>query len=276
MKPNLERLETRDTPSVSATYSTGILTVCGDDAANNIVVSADASGNLRVTNNAALVPIQTITGAPTTAGLTLVTVDAMAGADTIVLDRSLNTLDANGALAASPNALLWGGPGADFINPLIGGFLGGIVGNPIVGNVVSRGGPGNDFINSGFGNDIMFGGKGDDTFQWLPGTLVDAFFGGDGFDTGVVVGNDNGQADAFLLAQDPNVPGGVLFQRTNLVPFSIAMQDIEKVKLMTQSGDDTIQVNDLRGTDVVKVVADGGLGNDVVVQNDPGVLVVVK
>ena len=55
-----------------------------------------------------------------------------------------------------------------------------------------------------------------------------------------------------------------MFQRTNLVPFFIDIGTTETVVMQTQSGDDTITVNDLTGTGVRRVVADGGVGNDVV------------
>ena len=279
---SLEQLEDRATPAVMALFSTGILTVTGDAAANNIVVSADVNGNLQVTNNAQNVQIQSIFGTPNKASLQLINVDAKGGNDMITLDTSLNTLDANGKLAYAPNAVLMGGAGNDFLNPLIGGFVGGLPPQgaplpPIVGNVVQMGGSGDDFLNSGFGNDIMLGEGGNDTLQWLPGTLIDHYDGGAGFDTGVVVGNDTAipdfatpdpndtsNADKFLLTKDPNNPGGVLFQRTNLVPFFITMDNVENVTMRTGAGNDTITIGDLSGTDVKQVVAEGGLGDDII------------
>ncbi len=279
---SFERFEDRTTPAVTALFSTGILTVTGDAAANNLVVSADANGNLQVTNNAQNVQIQAVFGTPNKASLQLINVDAKGGNDLITLDKSLNTLDANGKLAFAPDAVLMGGAGNDFINPLIGGFVGGTPPQgaplpPIVGNVVQMGGPGNDFLNSGFGNDVMLGQGGNDTLQHLPGTLLDHYDGGGGFDTGVVVGNDTASldfatpdpndtsnADKFVLTADPNNPGGVLFQRTNLVPFFITMDKVENVTMRTGVGNDTVTIGNLSGTDVQQVVVEGGLGNDVI------------
>ncbi len=261
-------LEDRTTPAVSAVFNTNVLDVVGDGAANTIVVSADAGGNLQVTNNGATVAIRSVFGAPTRAALTQVTVDGRGGNDTITLDRSLNTRDANGKLAFAPNAVLLGGGGNDTLVPLIGGFVGGVPGNAIVGNVIQKGGAGNDTLTSGFGNDLMFGEGGDDRLVWLPGTLIDHYDGGTGADTGVVVGNDNpingSNADAFVLGQDPNSPGDVLFQRTNLVPFFITMTSVEAVELRTQGGDDRITINDLSGTRVRSVFVDAGEGDDVI------------
>ncbi len=255
-------LENRLTPAVTATFLTDTLVVTGDSAANSIVVSADMSGNLVVTNAGNPVDVRVISGMANKASTTLIQVRTGAGNDSIVLDRSLNTLDANGKIAASPNAILWGGSGNDTLTPQIGGFTGGVIGAPIIGNVTQYGGDGNDTLTSGFGNDLMYGQGGNDTLIWLPGTLLDVYEGGAGTDNAVIVGNDNGQGDAFVLSQHPTVPGRVLFQRTNLVPFFVDINDCERVTMNTQSGDDTIQINDLWGTDVRAVAVNAGIGND--------------
>jgi Ca2+-binding RTX toxin-like protein len=256
------QFEERVVPAVIANYLTDVLSVTGDGQANNIQVSADTNGNLIVTNNGTPVKINVVSGMPVKGSLKTVVVDAKGGNDIIGLDRSLNTLDATGKLASSPNASLSGGTGADTITPLIGGFVGGVVGAPIVGNTVMDGGDGNDTLTSGFGNDVMIGGNGNDTLIWLPGTLLDVYEGGAGTDNGVIVGNDNNQGDNFVLDKHPTVEGRVLFQRTNLVPFFVDMDDVETVTMRTQSGDDSIAISNLTGTDVRMVVSDGGIGND--------------
>ncbi len=259
--PSLDTLETREVPAVMAVFNTSTLSVVGDAAANNIVVSADTAGNLQVTNNGVAVSITTTFGSATKANLSNVFVDAKGGDDSINLDRSLNVLDANGKLASAPSGVLSGGGGNDNISAGTGGFVGGVIGNVIVGNLVMDGGSGDDFLNSGFGNDVLLGGDGNDTMQWLPGTLVDTFDGGSGNDTAIVVGNGNNQGDAFRLDADPTT-GGALFQRTNLVPFKIGITTTENVVMRTQSGDDSITVTALAGTGVNRVVMDGGDGND--------------
>jgi Ca2+-binding RTX toxin-like protein len=263
-QPLLSALEAREVPAVTAVFNTSLLTVTGDGNANAITVAADGSGNLTVTNNGTPVTIQVTAGTATKTSLTTVNVDAKGGNDTILLDRSLNVLDANGKLVSAPGGTLRGGAGNDSISALTGGFVGGVVGNPIVGNLVMDGGDGADFLNSGFGNDIMLGGGGNDILQWLPGTLIDTFDGGGGTDTAIIVGNGNNQGDAFVLAANPTVPGRVLFQRTNLIPFTIDINAVETVNMQTASGDDTVTVGNLAGTAVKTVVVDGGDGNDTV------------
>lgn len=242
-------LENRTTPAVSAVFNTDALFVVGDAAANTIVVSATPAGALSVTNNGVAVPIQADFGTPTLTNLKTVTVEGGRGNDIITLDPSLNTRDAAGKLLFAPSATLRGGDGDDTLDPNIGGFLGGVLGAAIIGNVVQEGGAGNDFLDSGFGNDIMRGGSGNDILQWLPGTLLDVYDGGSGQDIGRVVGNDNNQGDAFLLRA--NGDGRVRFDRTNLVPFTVFMDNVETVDLRTQSGDDTITIGSLDRKSVV-------------------------
>jgi len=274
--PKVNALEAREVPAVLAAFNTDSLTVLGDGAANNIVVAADASGNLTVTNNGAAVGITTIAGVANKANLNTITVDARGGNDSIVIDRSVNVLDSAGRLTASANGTLLGGSGNDTIRVLSGGFVGGVIGNPIVGNFTMLGGSGDDFLDSGFGNDAMFGEGGNDTLRWLPGTLIDTFDGGSGQDTAIIVGNtslipdvttpdpnDTSNGDAFRLDADPTT-GGALFQRTNLIPFRVGITTTETVVMQTGGGNDTITVTALAGTGVRNVVADGGDGNDVI------------
>jgi Ca2+-binding RTX toxin-like protein len=260
--PALNTLEAREVPAVLAAFNTDTLTVIGDNTDTDIAVSAAADGTLQVFSNGTAVPISTIAGTPNKANTNNINVDAGGGNDSISIDRSVNVLDANGKLAASPNGTLRGGSGNDAIKVMSGGFVGGVIGNPIVGNFAMYGGSGDDFLDSGFGNDQLFGEGGNDTMRWLPGTLIDTFDGGSGNDTAVVVGNGNNQGDNFRLDADPTT-GGALFQRTNLVPFRIGITTTETVTMQTQSGDDTITVTALAGTGVKNVVMDGGDGNDV-------------
>jgi Ca2+-binding RTX toxin-like protein len=273
--PQLHALEAREVPAVLAFFNTDSLVVLGDDAPNNIVVAADSAGALQVTNNGAAVAIASAAGTPNRANLKSITVDARGGNDSVVIDRTVNVPDANGKLAASANGALFGGAGNDTLRVLSGGFVGGVIGNPIVGNFALFGGAGDDFLDSGFGNDALFGGDGNDTMRWLPGTLIDTFDGGAGLDTAIVVGNttpipdlstddpnDTSNGDSFRLDADPTT-GGALFRRTNLIPFSIGITRTENVVMQTGGGDDRITVTALAGTGVRSVVLDGGDGNDV-------------
>ena len=247
--PTFEMLEVRENPSITSFFSAGVLSVAGDHAANKISVTADAGGNLLVNGN-------TVAGA-TRNSVALITVDGGAGNDTIIIDKSVDTRDANGVLVRSPDTQLYGGDGNDTLLPQNGGIVGGLAGvingvvvGPVVGNSVAFGGRGDDIFISGPGNDQFYGGQGDDTYVWPPGTLTDIFDGGSGKDTATIIGNDNAN-DIFVLGAGPD--GSALFQRTNLVNFSVFMKNVETVNLRPGTGSDQVFVNSLKGTDVVNV-----------------------
>ena len=109
------QVESRIVPATLATFQTSILSITGDSAANNILVSADTGGNLVVTDNGVAVAVRSSFGAATRANTTPITVEGRGGDDVIVLDRSLNTFDANGKLAFALDAVLDGGRGTDYL-----------------------------------------------------------------------------------------------------------------------------------------------------------------
>jgi Ca2+-binding RTX toxin-like protein len=271
-RPHCEHLEDRCVPAVTALFNTDTLIVNGDSQANSIVVGADSAGNLTVTHNGQSVAIRKLVGNATLAETTNIVINGGDGNDTLVTDRSLNTL-VNGSLARSPNAVLKGGGGNDIIKPGHGGIVGGLAGvvngvvvGPVVGNCFMDGGSGNDSLTSGFGNDIMFGGSGNDSYLWPPGTLSDIWDGGSGFDTATIVGNDTflsaaPAADQFVLSANGS---DVLFQRVNLVQFSVDITGTEAVVLRPGAGDDTVTVNSLVGVSSLRLVTvEGADGNDV-------------
>src|SRR5262249_18616663 len=124
----MEQLETRMVPATQAFFAGGVLAVFGDAANNNILVAADANGKLQVTDNGVAVNIQVFGNTPATNAQTgLIFIDGGAGNDVITTDKSLNVLDANGKLASSPSAIVFGGDGNDVVTLGQGGFLGGVV-----------------------------------------------------------------------------------------------------------------------------------------------------
>jgi Ca2+-binding RTX toxin-like protein len=272
-RPRLEALEDRLAPAVQAIFNGGILAVVGDAANNNIMVGADAAGNLTVTEQGQTVAI---TGDPANANLTnlaTITVRGRAGDDILTTARSLNSLT-NGVLSKSPTAELYGNDGNDSLTVGHGGIIGGLAGvdlatgkviGQVAGNSFMDGGIGNDTLTSGFGNDTMRGGLGDDTYVWLPGTLTDTWEGGGGNDTAIVVGNDTPllgtNGDQFVLS---SFGTRVLFQRVNQVQFTVDIGTTENVVLRPGLGDDVVRINDLTGvTSLRRVTVEGGEGNDI-------------
>jgi Ca2+-binding RTX toxin-like protein len=253
---SVEALEDRTLPAVSALFSsvTHVLTVFGDSASNNIVVSRNAAGTILV--NGGAVPV--LGGAATVANTSLIQVFGLDGNDQISLDES------NGML---PSANLFGGAGND---TLIGGSgndqLFGEAGNDILlgkgGNDFLFGGAGNDTLTGGAGNDQVFGQGGDDRMIWNPGDGTDLNEGGDGNDT-VEVNGGNG-SENFTVT-----PNGtrVRFDRLDPAPFSIDIGTSENLVVNMNGGDDVFTgSNGL--ANLIQLTVDGGTGNDTITGGD--------
>jgi Ca2+-binding RTX toxin-like protein len=163
----LERLEDRANPAVTASFFFGVLTVTGDAEANDIVVSADADGQIQVTSGGEEVAIRGRT--PTTANTFLVSVSGRGGNDMITIDGSLG----------DTAAVLSGGDGDDVLTAEHDGYA------------LLDGGAGSDDLTGGGGYNVLLGGAGADTLDGgEDGGVVDLLIGGPGADTFVVGEND--------------------------------------------------------------------------------------
>jgi Ca2+-binding RTX toxin-like protein len=165
----VEQLEQRNTPAVTAGYANGVLTIYGDGLPNTIRVVDDLNdGTIQVLSNNVLIPIGGV--APTEANTVLVRVFAGGGSDNVQMDASVDLMAPNG------NILFVGGSGDDVL----------IASND---RAELHGQEGNDFLAGGSGNDKLFGGTGNDTLQGGAGDDQlfgqadhDSLHGGDGFD----------------------------------------------------------------------------------------------
>lgn len=177
-------------------------------------------------------------------------VDGGAGDDSIDL---LGTIDAT----------IFGGDGDDIIigSPIADLIFGG-AGNDVIdgrgGNDTIYGQDGNDTITGGTGDDKLFGGEGSDTFIWNNGDNNDIVEGDEGIDVQIVNGAAAGDAFALSAMQS----GRALFERTNLVPFTISTGGVEQFNVNGLAGADTFAVNDLTQTDVKVVNLDLGAAAD--------------
>ncbi len=120
------------------------------------------------------------------------------------------------------------------------------------------GGDGNDTVDGGRGNDTAYLGGGNDTFRWDPGEGSDVIEGQDGTDT--LLFNGAAGTDNVTLSRKPS--GGRLdfFRVQGAVHMDT--NDVEIVDFNALAGTDTVQVDDLTGTDVTHTNVDlaGALG----------------
>jgi hypothetical protein len=238
---DLETLGDRITPT-TAIFSNGMLFVQGDNQGNNIVVSADANGNIQVTERGQAVTIAGATTATTT-NTSLVVEQAGTGNN--------NTLSTAASLGAIPDALMGNGSGVVTYNPL-NNAPSTAFGSPNASAL-------NDFISNPGGKDVFVGGAGKNLFDWEPGTGTDTYIGAGRSNTVLVVGNNNGKAENDSLTADGN--GGVTYSRNNLVPFNIYTKDIQNwyIKPSSAAGN-TVTIGDMSGTATKKVEVDANKG----------------
>jgi Ca2+-binding RTX toxin-like protein len=153
---SIDPLEGRWTPAVTASVDgAGKLTITGDDAANDIVVSVEA-GVVKVTDNGAVVAIGG--GAPAPAAVTAISVDLMGNPGGTVDKLNMSAVGAGFAAALNGNVTLIGGEGADSIQGTQ--FDDEINGN--AGNDTILGHNGSDDIFGEGDEDSLFGGEGSD------------------------------------------------------------------------------------------------------------------
>jgi Ca2+-binding RTX toxin-like protein len=125
------------------------------------------------------------------------------------------------------------------------------------------GSAGADFINGGQGTDNVSMGAGNDRFQWNPGEGSDVIDGQAGFDTHEF--NGSAGSEIISLAAGGN---DVLLTR-NLGNIVMNQDHVERVEILAANGTDTINIGELRGTDVKEVLvnlaltADGTVGDGV-------------
>jgi Ca2+-binding RTX toxin-like protein len=114
------------------------------------------------------------------------------------------------------------------------------------------GGDGDDFIDGQQGNDVALMGAGNDVFQWDPGDGSDVVEGQAGTDSMLF----NGSAGAENFTASANGQR-VLFTR-NLGNIVMDLNGIEDLDLNTLGNTDTTIINDLSGTDLVRIDIDQG------------------
>jgi len=167
---------------------------------------------------------------------TAIGVSAGGGNDRVRVDQ------ANGTFTDESIAID-GGPGND---TLLGGS----------GSELFVGGPGDDFVDGNQGDDIALLGENDDTFHWDPGDGSDIVEGQSGDD--VLDFNGANINEIFDISANG---GRVRFTR-NVASITMDLNDVEGIALHAFGGIDTVNVNDLSGTDVKTVDPDLALAGN--------------
>jgi Ca2+-binding RTX toxin-like protein len=174
------------------------------------------------------------------AGLTGLTLNGGSGGDRLVGGDGADQI--NGGTGADT---LGGGEGADQIS---GGDE----------NDIVEADGGDDRIVGGTGADSLSGGTGDDAIVWNNGDGSDPVNdGGAGFDRVEV----NGSATAGDVLKLTANASGATFQRTNLVPFTLAIPPSSEAVAVNGAGGDDVFAVSQEGSGPL-VAADGGAGND--------------
>jgi Ca2+-binding RTX toxin-like protein len=281
--------------AISATLSSGTLSIIGDTLDNIITADRDAAGNL-VLNGGAVA----IAGGPSTSANTSVIqilgddgndqviwnpgdgsalIDGGNGNDTAEINGSdaaeVFTITANGTrvrfdeisptpytldIGTTENLVLHAGGGNDTITA--GNGVAALIALTLDGgdgNDTITGGDGADLLIGGIGNDVVTGGRGNDTAQLGDGDDTFIWNPGDGSDTVEGQGGfDTLQFNGSNVGEhfDISSNGSRVRLARDVGAVTMDLNGVEKIALATLGGADTITVNNLGGTDVKQIAID--------------------
>jgi len=240
--PRVEELMPRITPTLTAVYAGGTLSVTGDAANDTGVLTADAAGNILLNGDP-------VAGGPTLGNTLAVLMDGGGGND---------TLDVSALPGAGRATVLTGGTGDD---SLVGGLgsdclIGG------AGNDTLRGNQGDDILFGGDDNDRLDGGSGDDRLEGDAG--ADTFTGGFGDDTLDGATNADAAPDTLVETGDANVD----LTDVSMTGFgNDTLLGIEQVSLAGGPGNNRFDASAWTGGGVS---LSGGAGNDTLIGSAAG------
>ena len=122
-----------------------------------------------------------------------------------------------------------------------------------------RTGDGDDTASGGRGNDWASLGNGDDRFIWNPGDGSDRVFGGRGLDT-LEFNGSNGN-EVMAITADAAGTSQLTRDLGNIV---MSLKDVEKIEVDGLGGDDRIDGSGVGRDGGLRLVIDGGDGNDLI------------
>jgi Ca2+-binding RTX toxin-like protein len=123
---------------------------------------------------------------------------------------------------------------------------------------VLTGGLGNDTIDGNGGSDVMAGGDNDDLLIWDPGDGNDLDIGGNGNDTLLFNGNNGDEVFTLTNATIGRTPR--VFATRSAGNILLDVRTTETIDIEAKGGTDRIVVNNLVGTGVTSIIANGGDG----------------
>src|SRR3954447_25523498 len=249
--------------ATTATFSSGVLSVFGDSANNNLTVSRDAAGKILVNGGAVTVA----GGTPTVANTTLIQAFGQGGNDVVTLSELNGALPRANLFGGAGNDVLTGGSGGDQLfgqtgnDTLLGKggtdlLFGGTENDTLLGKGGTDllfGGTENDTLTGGDGDDQAFGQGGNDRMIWNPGDDTDLNEGGTETDT-VEVSGGNGAEQFTTTANGTRVR----FDRVTPAPFSLDIGTSEKLVLNANGGDDSYSASGNLAA-LIGITVDGGL-----------------
>ena len=246
----LEQLGERVNLAVTASFSQGVLSVFGDNAANTIEVSRDAAGKLLVNGGA----VKIKGGTASVANTSLIQVYGQGNNDTLTLNEATGALPRANMFGGSGNDIITGGSGNDQLFGQSGHDT--LLGKG--GFDFLFGGTENDTLTGGDADDQVFGESGNDRMIWNPGDDTDLNEGGAGSDTVEV--NGGGGAEVFTTTANGT---RVRFDRFDPAPFSIDIGTSEELVLNANGGNDSFSATGNLAA-LIKITVDGGTGDDTI------------
>ena len=220
---------------VKAKVKQGVLEVTGTNAAEAIDLRLEAGdpGQLEVVVDTDVLKSFRL------ARIDEIVVEAKAGADVLRID------EANGVFTVGRPTTLDGEDDKDLI---AGGS----------GAETLKGGADDDFVDGNRGDDTAFLGAGDDVFRWDPGDGSDRVEGESGKDA--MAFNGAGVAENIDITANGE---RIRFFR-DIASITMDLDDVEEIAFEALGGPDTVEADDLAGTDLAELNIDleGTLGSN--------------